>query len=50
MKRRKGGVLSPVQREWIERLSNSGYRVVVCLGWEDAKKKIIEYLKLERNY
>lgn len=47
MKRRKGGVLSPVQREWIERLSKSGYRVVVCLGWGDAKKEIIEYLKLE---
>jgi len=47
MKRRMGGRLSPVQQEWRERLSKSGYLVAVCLGWEQAKKQIIEYLKPE---
>lgn len=44
MKRRVGGRLSPVQLEWRDRLSKVGYCVRVCLGWEEAKAAIIEYL------
>jgi len=49
MKRRVGGRLSPVQLEWRDRLSKSGYCVRVCLGWEEAKAAIIEYLTPKTN-
>jgi len=38
------GRLSDVQTIWLGRLSNNGYKAVVCFGFEDAKKSIIEYL------
>ena len=44
MKRLMGGRLSPLQQEWRERLTKSGYAVRICAGWEAAKKEIIEYL------
>lgn len=40
MKRRKGGVLSQDQKTIIERLQNMGYQVLVCHGFEEAKKAI----------
>ena len=49
MKRRLGGRLSPLQQEWRERLTKSGYCVRVCLGWEEAKAAIIEYLTPKTN-
>jgi len=49
MKRRVGGRLSPVQLEWRDRLSKVGYCVRVCLGWEEAKAAIIEYLTPKTN-
>jgi hypothetical protein len=49
MKRRMGGKLSPLQQEWRERLTNSGYCVRICLGWEEAKSAIIEYLTPKTN-
>jgi len=36
MKRRKGGVLSKEQKGWIERLTEQGYRVEVCRGFDEA--------------
>lgn len=36
---------SEEQVQWIEFLRNEGYKVYVCYGWEDARDKIIEYLK-----
>lgn len=33
------------QNEWIEYLKNAGYDVYVCYGWEDARDRIVEYLK-----
>jgi hypothetical protein len=40
MKRETGGVLSPVQRDWIEYLEGIGHRVIVGRGFEDAKRQI----------
>ena len=35
---------SKSQDWWIEKLSEQGYRVVVCWGWESAKDVIVGYL------
>lgn len=44
MKRQKGGVVSPVQRDWIEYLNAQGYQAVVCRGFDAARKTIEQYL------
>jgi hypothetical protein len=44
LKRRKGGVVSPEQREWLNNLEAHGYRTYVCKGWESARDAILEYL------
>jgi hypothetical protein len=44
MKRRKGGVLSPTQKDWISYLEESGYSVIVAKGFDDAKVQIIQFL------
>jgi hypothetical protein len=41
MKRQKGGVVSPEQKDWIAYLESVGYTTLVCRGAEDAKKKIM---------
>lgn len=40
MKREAGGIVSPVQRDWIEYLEGIGHRVIVGKGFEDAKRQI----------
>jgi hypothetical protein len=45
MKRRKGGQLSPEQKEIIDYLQLIGDRVIVCRGFDDAKAQILEALK-----
>ena len=40
------GVASLMQREWIVRLEKQGYRAQIAVGWEEAAKVIMEYLKL----
>ena len=45
MKRVKGGRLSPEQKDWINYLASVGYVCFICLGAEDAKLKISEYIK-----
>ena len=47
LKKKKGGVVSPKQKEWILRLSQAGYRAVVCRGFGAAKAEILNYLQLE---
>lgn len=37
MKRKKGGVTSPEQKEWIEAFRSLGLRAEVCKGFEEAK-------------
>jgi len=45
MKRRKGGKLSPEQKEWIEYLRSIGDTAIIGNGWEDAMEKIMDLLK-----
>ena len=44
LKNRNGGILSDNQRKWISRLSGVHYRAIVCLGWDNAKDAILDYL------
>lgn len=44
MKKRKGGVLSKVQKEMIPKIEHLGFKVIVGYGFRDAKNKIEEYL------
>ena len=45
MKRQKGGVLQPEQKEWIERLDTKDYCVGVAKGCESAINILNTYLK-----
>jgi hypothetical protein len=45
MKRETGGVVSPVQRDWIVYLEGIGHRVIVGRGFEDAKRQILDVKK-----
>lgn len=45
MKRQKGGVLSAVQKDWIEYLESIGDTVIVGKGWEDAVNKFKKMYK-----
>ena len=47
MKREAGGVVSPVQREWIAYLESIGHRVIIGHGFEDAKRQILDVKKPE---
>ena len=44
MKREKGGVLSPEQKEWAAGLKAEGHRVECCLGAGPASRVLLEYL------
>ena len=44
MKRRKGGVVSGNQKDWIGALNGQGYRAVVCRGFQEAADCIEGYL------
>jgi hypothetical protein len=45
MKRETGGVVSPVQKDWIEYLESIGHRVIVGRGFDDAKRQIEDVKK-----
>ena len=47
MKREAGGVVSPVQRDWISYLESIGHRVIVGKGFEDARRQILDVKKPE---
>lgn len=38
------GKPSEKQKEWINKLTEQNYLVVICYGWEEAAKVILEYL------
>jgi len=40
MKRETGGIVSPVQKDWIAYLEGIGHRVIIGRGFEDAKRQI----------
>lgn len=44
MKEPKKGRLEKAQKEVINRLSDAGYQVAVCYGWEQAKEVAQQYL------
>lgn len=44
LKRRSGGRLSSVQRDWLAYLAAVGYRAEVCRGWWAARTVILDYL------
>lgn len=44
MKRTKGGVTSPEQKDWIAYLQSIGHHAEVCKGAEAAKLTILKYL------
>jgi len=54
MKRTKGGVVSPVQKEWIEELNKiDGVKAIVCKGADEAIENIetiTKNLKLIKPY
>ena len=45
MKRETGGIVSPVQRDWIQYLEGIGHLVIVGRGFEDAKQQILDVKK-----
>ena len=45
MKRETGGVVSPIQRDWIAYLEGIGHRVIVGRGFEDARRQILDVKK-----
>ena len=47
MKREAGGVVSPIQRDWIAYLEGIGHRVIVGRGFEDARRQILDVKKPE---
>lgn len=49
MKRRKGGSVSAVQKEWHAYLCDIGHTVMVCKGSDDAAKQIINYYEKTRR-
>lgn len=47
MKRVRGGTVSKEQREWLQRLTASGYRAEVCRGADEAIRLLREYLGID---
>lgn len=45
MKRAKGAKVSPSQKEWIDRLTASGYGCSICKGYDEAVNVVMSYLK-----
>lgn len=43
MKRSKGGVISPEQKDWMTYLNTVGYQCVVGRGCEDTKQHIVRF-------
>ena len=43
----KGGRVTDLQQEMLERLRGQGYCAVVCFGFDDARKLIEDYYKKE---
>lgn len=45
LKRQKGGRASAAQLEWVRLLTDQGYSVHICKGWEAARDVIMEYIQ-----
>lgn len=44
LKRQVGNSTTETQDNWLEALNAEGYLAIVCRGWEEASKRILEYL------
>ena len=44
LKKKRGGVVSKEQAEWLDRLSTQGFFAIVCRGYDSAVKAIENYL------
>jgi hypothetical protein len=49
LKRRGKHIITPLQRDWIAKMKALGYQARFCIGWEEAKKAIEEYLGGEED-
>ena len=49
MKKKKKGVVSPEQKEFIADVTKEGYRAVVCRGAREAIAEVEEYFKLPKH-
>ena len=47
LKKCKGGVVSPEQRERITLLRDAGNRVEVCAGWQAARTVVLDYMGIK---
>lgn len=45
LKKSGGGKLSRNQQDWLSFLSGEGHQAVCCIGWDDARAVIIDYLR-----
>jgi len=45
MKKAKGGVVSPKQKEKLKELNEDGYKAVVCNGYVEAMDVLLEYIR-----
>src|SRR3569833_788803 len=42
--KRIGGILSPMQKDWLRLMNLVGYKAIVAYGWESARDEILTYL------
>lgn len=49
LKRRKGGRVTPEQKEWLETLNDAGIQARVCAGYEQAVEFVEETQRLAMN-
>ena len=47
LKRRQGSTTLKEQKLWIQLLGKYGNKAVICYGWEEAAKVIVEYLEIK---
>jgi len=45
LKKQRGGNTTENQDTWVAALNKQGYRAIVCKGWEDASREILNYLE-----
>lgn len=48
LKKKKKGKVSDEQDEWIDDLKSQGFGAIVCYGFEEAMKMIIQYLNYKK--
>lgn len=44
-----GAAVSAEQRQWLQALRDEGHAAAVCYGYDEAKEKILSYLRMEAS-